>query len=125
MKLAFVDKIGSLGVLATAAACPVCWPLFASAGSALGLGVLAPYEPFLMNAVFPAFVLVALIGGIVAFMNHRRYPPLIVNLASVAMILYGFYGGWHLVLMYIGIFGVVISSVLAHFSNRRCRIASP
>ena len=123
MKLTFVEKVGSLGVLGTAAACPVCWPLFATAGSAMGLGILAPYEPVIMNVVFPGFVLIALVGGVFGFLNHRKLLPLILNIASVSLILYGFYGGWHLVLMYIGIFGVLISSVLGYLANRQCRIA--
>lgn len=123
LKLTFIEKIGSIGVLGTAAACPVCWPLFAAAGSALGLGVLAPFEPTLMNIVFPAFVIIALVGGVLGYFNHRRLLPLVVNVVSVGLILYGFYGGWHLELMYAGIFGVLIATVLGFFANRQCRLA--
>ena len=123
LKFTFVEKVGSIGVLGTAAACPVCWPLFAAAGSAMGLGVLAPFEPTLMNVVFPAFVIVTLIGGVLGYFNHRRPLPLAVNVFSVGLILYGFYGGWHLKLMYAGIFGVLIATVLGYFANRHCRVA--
>jgi hypothetical protein len=123
LKLTIVEKVGSLGVLGTAAACPVCWPLFAAAGSALGLGALAPFEPTLMNIVFPAFVIVTLIGGLLGYVNHRRISPLAVNVVSVGLILYGFYGGWHVKLMYAGIFGVLIATGLGYFANRQCRLA--
>ena len=120
MNLTFVDKIGSVGTLLTAMACPVCWPLFATAGSALGLSLLAPsYEGIMMNYVFPPFVVVALVGTILSYRNHKQWLPLVSGLASGLLVLYGFYVGWQLTLMYIGIFGLLISSILSFLANRK------
>ena len=119
MNITIVDKLGSIGTLITAMACPVCWPLFATAGSALGLGVLAPYEGILMVYVFPAFVVIALLGTVLSYLKHKSLIPLSLGVVSGGLILYGFYFGWHLVLMYIGIFGLLLSSALSFIANKR------
>lgn len=119
MKLVFLDKFGAAGVFVTALSCPVCWPLFASVGSALGLGFLLPYEAILMQVVFPVFVSIALLGSVLSYRYHRQFLPLAIGCTSALLILYGFYGGWHLNLMYIGIFGVLVSSVLSYLAKRK------
>ena len=120
--LGILEKVGSIGTFITAASCPVCWPLFASIGATFGLGVLAPFEGVLMTIIFPAFILVSILGSILSFINHRSYPPLAVSILSAALILYGFYGGWHLMLMYIGIFGLLVGSILGFFANKKCKV---
>jgi mercuric ion transport protein len=119
LKLTFIDKVGSIGMFITALACPVCWPLFAGIGGALGLGILAPWEGIMMDYVFPPFVLVALIGTVLSYRNHRQLIPLVFGVASASFILFGFYVGWQLILMYIGIFGLLIASVLSYLANKK------
>lgn len=119
MKLTFIDKIGSTGVFLTALACPACWPLFAGLGSVLGLGVLAPWEGFMMDFVFPPFVVLSLVGTILSYSNHKQVIPLVFGVLSASLILYGFYVGWQLTLMYIGFFGLLISSVLSFLANKK------
>jgi hypothetical protein len=53
MKLGFIDKIGSVGSLLAAVACPACFPMLAAVGSAVGLSVLHTFE----GKVFVAFQL--------------------------------------------------------------------
>jgi len=115
----FIEQSASVGILVTAMACPVCWPLFALAGSSLGLGILAPWEGILMNYVFPPLVMLGAVGSIVSFKSHRKVIPLVVGLLSAAIILFGFYVGWQLVLMYIGIFGMLLASVLSYLEIRK------
>lgn len=122
MKITFVDKFGSAGVLLTALSCPACWPLFASAGSALGLGILLPYEPILMNFAFPGFMGIALGGSVLSFRFHKQLAPLLIGVTSPLMALYGFYFGWIVVLMYIGIFGCMISAVLSYIATRKQKL---
>ena len=69
----FLDKIGSIGAI-LAAACLVCFPLLASAGSVIGLGFLHSYEWKLLIA-FQILVLVALVGLILSFRCHRNRSP--------------------------------------------------
>lgn len=103
----------------TALSCPVCWPLFAGIGGALGLGILAPWEGIMMNYVFPPFVVVALIGTVFSYKNHQQVVPLVFGVLSGSLVLFGFYVGWQLMLMYIGIFGLLVSSVLSFLANKK------
>ena len=119
MNLLIIEKFGAIGTLITAMACPACWPLFATVGSTLGLGVLLPWEGILMNFVFPPFVALATVGSVLSFRSHRKRLPLIVGVFSGATIIFGFYVGWQLLLMYIGIFGLLISSILGHIANQQ------
>jgi mercuric ion transport protein len=122
VKLGFVDKIGSLGTFLVASACPVCWPLFIPVGSALGLGFLQQYEGIMMDFVFPPFVLLTLLGSYFAYRVHKTKYPLIVSTLSGLLIFIGFYGGWQLILMYIGIFGLLLGSILAVMANKQCEV---
>ncbi len=81
MKLGFVEKVGSIGSIIAAAACPACFPLLAVVGAALGLGVLRPLEGTAFLA-FQVLVGVALVGNIISFLNHRELLPLIVGIIS-------------------------------------------
>ena len=119
MKPVFVDRIGSLGTLVAAMACPVCWPLFATMGSSLGLGIFSPWEGIISNFVFPPFVVIAILGTILSFRSHKKRLPLVLGIVSGSLILFGFYVIWQLTLMYIGIFGLLISSVLGHLGNKQ------
>lgn len=118
MKITFLDKVGGVGVLLTAMACPACWPLFAAAGSALGLGILAPWEGIMMNYVFLPLVVLSMVGSYFSFRFHRKSLPLICGMLSGLLILFGFYAGWYLTLMYIGIFGLLASAILSYLANR-------
>lgn len=119
MNLLFLDKVGAIGTLVTALACPACWPLFATVGSTLGLGILLPWEGILMNFVFPPFVVLATVGSALSYRSHKKLLPPIIGIVSGAITIFGFYVGWQLTLMYIGIFGLLASSILGHFANRR------
>jgi hypothetical protein len=46
-----IEKAGSIGAIIGALACPICFPKIAIIGSAIGLGVLAPFEGL---SVFPS-----------------------------------------------------------------------
>lgn len=122
MNITFVDKIGATGTLFTALACPVCWPLFATAGSALGLGILAPFEGILMVYVFPTVIVISMVGAYLSFRFHKQLIPLVVGILSGVFALYGFYVGWILILMYIGIFGILIASILSFFATRKQKL---
>lgn len=45
-----LDKIGSIGAVIAAAACPVCFPKLALLGALFGLGALGVYEAQLVIA---------------------------------------------------------------------------
>lgn len=118
MKLHYIERIGAAGTFITALACPACWPLFATLGSALGLGILLPWEGILMTYVFPALVVVSVIGSALSYRQHKKVIPTLIGIVSATLILIGFYFGWILTLMYIGIFGLLASALLSHRAHR-------
>lgn len=66
---AHLDKLGSVGAVVAAAACPVCFPKLALIGAFFGLGAFSAYEYQFLVA---AQVLVALaVGGLL--LSYRRY----------------------------------------------------
>lgn len=113
------DKICSLGAILAAASCPVCFPLLAAAGSAIGLGVLHPYEGKIL-IIFQNLILGALIGLFLSFRRHRKALPLVVGTMSALLILYAFYIRFNEILNYIGLFGLLSASVLNIMENRCC-----
>lgn len=117
MKL--LDKIGSIGAILAAAFCPVCFPLLAVAGSFIGLGVLHPYEARML-ILFQFLVLVSLVGLVLSFRRHRKPLPLMAGIMSALLILYAFHIRFSEILNYIGLFGLLSSSVLNIIESRRC-----
>ena len=124
VKLNFFDKLGTVGAFLAAASCPVCFPLLGVAGTALGLGFLRPFEGVLMY-VFQILVFIALIGNIFAFANHRRVIPLLIGIVSPGAIFWAFYIQFNYGLVYTGLFGLAVASVLNYVAQRRCKTCAP
>jgi len=116
-----IEKVGSIGSLLAALSCPACFPMFAVVGSALGLGFLRPYEGWVILA-FRILVLGALIGNVVSFLNHRNKITLLIGVGSPLLIFFSLYIYFNSVLIYSGLFGLVIGSILNTIYNRQCSI---
>ena len=85
-----LDRLGSVGSLIAAAACPVCFPKLALIGAFFGLGGLAVYEAQLFVAA-QMLVLVALVGHAIAYVRHRRRIILAAAIVGTAAIFIGLY----------------------------------
>jgi hypothetical protein len=120
LRLSVFDKLGPMGAFVAAMGCPACFPLLAATGSALGLGVLRPYEGWVMY-VFQGLVVVSLLGNIASFLNHRKVIPLIVGLISPILIFYVFYIYFNQTLLYLGLFGLLTTAILNYLAKRRCK----
>ena len=72
MKLAFLDRVGSLGALLAAVAAPCCFPLFAAVGTAVGFSALGQYEGVILY-IFQGFALLTF-GGTGAFVSTVPQP---------------------------------------------------
>lgn len=120
MKLGFIEKIGSIGSFIAAGACPACFPLLAVVGGVLGLGVLRPYEGMVF-VIFRILVLVALTGNIISYFNHHKIIPLIAGVASPLLIFFSIYVYWNTIILYLGLFGLLISSILNYIAKRKCK----
>jgi hypothetical protein len=115
-----LDKIGSLGAFVAAFGCPACFPLLAVAGSALGLGVLRPYEGWVMYT-FQGLVVISLLGNILSFLNHRKIIPLVVGVTSPALIFFTFYIYFDQRLLYLGLFGLLAATAFNYIAKHNCR----
>jgi mercuric ion transport protein len=119
MRTGVVEKIGAIGALVAAAACPACFPMLAVVGTILGLGVLRPFEGWVF-IVFQVLVVIAILGNILSFVRHRRAFPLIVGLSGPLLISFALYVRFNQLLLYIGLFGLAAASILNFIANRQC-----
>lgn len=108
--LAVLDRVGSVGALASAIAAPCCFPIFATVGTAVGLGILGRFEGPVLYA-FQGFVLLSLIGFIAAFRSQRRIVPLVIGFASAFSIFYALHFTFSTVALYSGLAGLLAATV--------------
>lgn len=119
VKNGVVEKIGTIGALLAAAACPACFPILAVVGTALGLGIFHPFEGWVF-AVFQILVVIAMLGNMLSFFRHRRLFPFIIGLAGPLLIFVALYVRFNQLFLYLGLFGLAAASVLNFFTNRQC-----
>ena len=123
MKTKILDKFGAIGAilaLIASASCPACFPILGVIGATLGLGFLQPYEGIILY-VFQFFVLLSLIGNILAYVGHRKIYALVVGTVSPMLIFFAFYIKFDYRIIYIGLFGLFISAILNYIENRKCK----
>lgn len=122
-KLDHLDKLATIGSLfaALVAATPCCLPLLATVGASFGLSSLMPYRN-LSEWVFQGFTLLALIGIVVAFRQHRQILPLIVMLVAVVAIFVYYYVLRQPSLVYAGLAGLLTASLLNHLAAKQCMV---
>ena len=80
-----IDKFGTAGLFLTAIFSPCCFPLFAFAASALGLGSFELFGGWTMW-IFQAMVLISVGGLYISYRRHRCMYPLIVAIPSGILI---------------------------------------
>jgi len=122
MKAKFFDKFGPIGAvcsLIAAASCPACFPVLGVIGATLGLGFLSPYEGIIMY-VFQGFVLLSLIGNIIAYLEHKKIYALVIGVVSPLLIFYAFYINFSYVIIYAGLIGLFISAIVNFIESRKC-----
>ena len=100
MKL-YLDKLGSVGAIVAAAACPLCFPKLALVGALFGLGAFGAYEyQFLVAA--QVLVAVALAGQVLAYLRHRRIWLLVTAFVGGLAVFMGLYVAGSELLAYVG-----------------------
>ena len=107
MKSAVIEKVGSVGAILAALACPACFPVLAVVGTALGLGIFRPFDGWVF-VVFQILVLIALVGNILSFSRHRRVLPLILGTISPTIIFSVLYVRFNQPLLYVGLCGLAL-----------------
>jgi mercuric ion transport protein len=119
VKSGVIEKIGTVGALLAAAACPACFPMLAVVGAALGLGIFQAFEGWVF-IVFQILVVIAMLGSILSFLCHRRLLPLMIGLAALLLIFFSLYVRFNQFLLYLGLFGLAAASVFNFMANRQC-----
>ncbi|TAM88813.1 MAG: organomercurial transporter MerC [Candidimonas sp.] len=120
------DKAGLVGTVVSAMGCGMCFPAFASLGSAIGLGFLQQYEGLFVSTLLPAFAALALLANALGWLRHRQWHRSLLGMAGPAVVIIG--GVWLLgtawmrPLVYTGIALMAGVSIwdLVWPANRRC-----
>ena len=117
---AALEKLGSVGAVVAAAACPVCFPKLALLGAIFGLGAFGAYESQLFIAA-QVLVAVAVLGHALSYLRHRNGWLLAAAIASAAAVFAGLYWLGSEALMYAGFAGLVAVSATEFWNRRRSR----
>jgi hypothetical protein len=121
MKLTNIDKLGTAGLFLTAFFSPCCFPLFAFAASALGLGSFEIFGGWTMW-IFQLMAVVSIAGLFISYRSHKNISPFIIAFISGGLIIfsYNFYDNdnWTIIL-YVGMFGLLSSTALNYFVNKK------
>lgn len=114
----YLEKIGGIGAIIAAAACPLCFPKLALLGALLGLGAFAAYETQLLIA---ALVLVALAvaGHVLSYRRHKKRRLLVLALVSGVAVFAGVVLSE--LLAYAGLAGLLAASTADLWGRRALR----
>lgn len=118
-----IDKIGTAGLFITALFSPCCFPLFAFAASALGLGSLELFGSWTMW-VFQSMALLSVAGAYISYRQHKQFLPLVIAGLSFLLICYSYNfidDDYWIYLMYAGMFGLMVSAVLNYFDSKKSK----
>jgi hypothetical protein len=117
-----LDRIGTIGLFIAAIATPCCFPLFAFALSAFGLGSAELFGGW-TALVFEGLVIVSIIGFLVAYRQHKNISPFLIGLVSGGLIVYAYNFNFENKTIYVGMFGLLLATGLNYYINRRYKIA--
>lgn len=118
-----IDKLGTAGLVITALFSPCCFPLFAFAASALGLGSFELFGGWTMW-VFLAMVLISIAGHYISYRKHHFIYPLLVAIASGLVVFYGYYlndSNYWTYFLYLGMSGLFIATTWNYRFNKAAR----
>ena len=89
---------------------PCCFPLLAAVGGALGLSALQSVRGY-TDYTIQVMVVLALVGDVIAFRQHRQRGPLVMGVAAAGVAFFGYYGYYHAGLVYAALFGLLVAAV--------------
>ena len=115
-----IDKLGTVGMFFTAIFSPCCFPLFAFAASALGLGSFELFGGWTMW-VFQGMVLISIIGFFLSYRKHKCLYPLLISIPSMVIIFYSYYfcnNEYQVYFLYTGMFGLLIATIVNYYQNK-------
>lgn len=118
-----IDKLGTAGLFFTAILSPCCFPLFAFAASAFGLGGAELFGPYTMW-VFQGMVLLVLVGLYLSYRKHRCLYPLLLAVPGALSVFYGYHyneSSYWLYFLYAGMLALLAATA---WNYRRSKLHS-
>lgn len=115
-----IDKFGNIGLFLTAIFSPCCFPIFAFAASALGLGSFELFGGWSMW-IFQIMVLINIAGLVISYFKHRCLYPLLVAIPSGLLIFYGYHfndSDYWTYFLYAGMLGLLIATFWNYKRNK-------
>ena len=115
-----IDKFGTAGLFLTVILSPCCFPLFAFAASAFGLGSFELFGGWTMW-VFQAMVLITIGGLLVSYLKHGCMYPLLVGVPSGLLIFYGYHfndSDYWTYFLYAGMTGLLVATFWNYRRNK-------
>lgn len=109
MEIPRLEKIGSIGAVIAAAACPICFPKLALVGALFGLGAFSAYEYQFLVAT-QLLVVLAAAGHALSYRRHRNRRVLTSALLGAAAVFGGLYLAGSELLVYAGLAALVAAS---------------
>jgi len=115
-----IDKLGTAGLFLTALLSPCCFPMFAFAASAIGLGSAELFGGWTMW-IFQAMVLLSVGGLYLSYRKHRSLYPLIIAIPGGLAVFYGYHfndSDYWTYFMYAGMLGLLVATILNYKTNK-------
>ena len=116
-----VERLGTVGVFMIALFSPCCFPLFAFALSAMGLGSFELFGGWTMW-LFQAMAGISVLGFYLSFRKSGFIKPLIISILSATLILLGYHfvssDNW-IIWLYSGMFGLLVATGLNYWYNKK------
>ena len=115
-----ISKWGVIGMLLVAFLSPCCFPIFADAASALGLGSFEVFGGWTMW-VFQVMVIVSLVGFYLSYRKHRCMYPLLIAIPSALLIFYGYHfndSKYWVYFLYAGMLGLLVATGVDYYRHR-------
>lgn len=112
-----LDRVGIGAMLFTVVFSPCCFPLFAFAASALGLGSFEIFGSWTMW-ILCSTVLISVLGLVVSYRKHKCMYPLLIAVPSASLIWYGIFMTTISPFMYIGMLGMLLATFVNYYRFR-------
>lgn len=108
--MSYLDKIGSVGSVITAAACPACFPQLAALGTLVGLGAFGSYEGQIFLAT-KLLVALAIVGHVLAYRSHRSVTLAVLGAGGGVLFFVGMYLVGSEPVVYVGFAAMLTASI--------------
>lgn len=116
----YLDKVGSLGSIVAAAACPACFPQLAALGTLFGLGALSAYEGQVFLAT-KVLVVLAIVGHVLAYRSHRSVALAVLGAGGGLLFFVAMYLLGSEPLVYVGLSAMLVASIVDLVRRLRIR----